>query len=131
MPYLIDSDWVIDYLGSRPEALRLLETLADEGVAISILTYMEIYQGVIQSTQPEEVQDTLQAFLDAVPIIPLSPSVARRCAHLREDLRLQGRRVNQRAIDLIIAATALEYDLILVTRNTRDYEDVPGLRTYA
>ena len=131
MPYLIDSDWVIDYLGSRPEALRLLETLADEGVAISILTYMEIYQGVIQSTQPEEVQDKLQAFLDAVPIIPLSPSVARRCAPLREDLRLQGRRVNQRAIDLIIAATALEYDLILVTRNTRDYEDVPGLRTYA
>ena len=131
MPYLIDSDWVIDYLGGRPEALRLLETLSDEGVAVSILTYMEIYQGVIRSTQLEAVQDKLQAFLDAVPIIPVSPAVARRCARLREDLRIQGRRVNQRAIDLIIAATALEYDLTLVTRNTRDYWDVPGLRTYA
>ena len=131
MPYLIDSDWVIDYLGGIPGALRLLENLADEGVAISILTFTEIYQGVLRSTQPEEVQDKLQAFLYAVPIIPLSPAVARRCARLREDLQSQSRRVNQRAIDLMIAATALEYDLILVTRNTRDYGDVPGLRTYA
>ena len=92
---------------------------------------MEIYQGVLRSPQPEEVQDKLQAFLDAVPIIPLSPAVARRCARLREDLLGQGRRVNQRAIDLIIAATALEYDLILVTRNTRDYRHVPGLRAYS
>ena len=91
---------------------------------------MEIYQGILRSPEPEQVQEKLQDFLDAVPIISLSPAVARRCARLREELLNQGRRVNQRAIDLIIATTALEHNLILVTRNTRDYRDISGLSTY-
>ena len=91
---------------------------------------MEIYQGILRSPEPEQVQEKLQDFLDAVPIISLSPAVARRCARLREELLNQGRRVNQRAIDLIIAATALEHNLILVARNTRDYKDMSGLSIY-
>ncbi|HUZ03134.1 MAG TPA: hypothetical protein VMU89_22540, partial [Thermomicrobiaceae bacterium] len=54
-------------------------------------------------------------------------AVARRCAELREELRRQDRRVRARALDLMVAATALQYDLTLVTRNIADYDDVPGL----
>jgi predicted nucleic acid-binding protein len=46
--------------------------------------------------------------------------VAQRCARLREALRGDRRRVDARAFDLLVAATALEYDLTLVTRNLRD-----------
>lgn len=130
MPYLVDSDWMIDYLGGSLEALHLLESLAEEGIAISILTYLEIYQGVLRSPNQEEVEEKLLAFLNSVPIIPLSPAVARPCARLRESLQVQGKRVNQRAIDLIIAATALEHNLVLVTRNTQDYANIPGLQIY-
>ena len=49
MPYLIDSDWVIDFLAQESKALQLLEQLAQEGIAISIVTYMEVYQGVLRS----------------------------------------------------------------------------------
>jgi predicted nucleic acid-binding protein len=35
--------------------------------------------------------------------------------------------VNSRALDLIIAATALEYDLTLVTANNKDFADIPDL----
>jgi predicted nucleic acid-binding protein len=56
--------------------------------------------------------------------------VAERCARLRETLRSQNKWVNSRALDLIIAATALEYDLTLVTNNTEDFEDIPGLNLY-
>ncbi len=38
--------------------------------------------------------------------------------------------MNARSLDLIIAATALEYNLTLVTRNTEDYADVPDLKLY-
>jgi predicted nucleic acid-binding protein len=58
---------------------------------------------------------------------PLSPAIARRCARLREELKGRGRRVRDRALDLIIAATALEHELRLVTRNLADYEDIPDL----
>ena len=46
MLYLIDSDWVIDHLDDDPDAIALLEELAGEGIAISIVTYMEVLQGV-------------------------------------------------------------------------------------
>jgi len=130
MPYLVDTDWVIDLLASVPEALQLLDRLAQDGIAISIITYMEAYQGVERSPHPEEAQNKLSALLDSLPVVSLSPAVAQRCARLRETLRKQGKRVNARSLDLIIAATALEYNLTLVTRNTEDYADVPGLKLY-
>ena len=130
MPYLIDTDWVIDLLASVPEAVQLLDRLAQDGIAISVITYMEAYQGVERSPHPEEAQNKLRAFLDSLPVVSLSPAVAQRCARLRETLRKQGKRVNARSLDLIIAATALEYNLTLVTRNTEDYADVPGLKLY-
>jgi len=130
MPYLIDTDWVIDHLANVPEAVRLLDGLAQEGIAISIITYMEVYQGVLRSPGSQEAQSKLRGFVDVVPMLPLSVAVAQRCAQLRETLRSQGKRVNARALDLIIAATALEYHLTLVSRNTEDYADIPNLKLH-
>jgi predicted nucleic acid-binding protein len=130
MPYLIDSDWVIDYLADIPDARELLERLSAQGLAISIITYMEAWEGL--SAQPDRAAAEMKfdAFVQAVVLAPLSPAVARRCAELRRQMRQQGRRVRGRALDLIIAATAIEYDLTLVTRNTADCRDVPGLTLY-
>ncbi len=130
MPYLVDTDWVIDHLANVPEAVRLLDRLAKDGIAISIITYLEVYQGILKSSDPEEARSKLRAFIDIVPVLPFSATVAERCAHVRDTLRKQGKRVNARALDLIIAATALEYDLTLVTRNTEDYADFSGLKLY-
>src|SRR5919199_5139866 len=130
MRYLIDSDWVVDHLANDPEANQLLVRLSDEGIAISIITYIEIYQGVLRSPTPREAGEKLRAFIDTVSVLSISPAVARRCAHIRETLRKQGKEFRRRAFDLLIAATALEHNLTLVTRNREDYEDVPNLRFY-
>jgi len=130
MPYLVDTDWVIDYLADDEPALKLLEQLAEGRIASSTITYMVICQGVERAPDPRAAEAKLAAFLESVPIIPLSTAVARRCARLREALRQAGRRVNSRALDLIIAATALEHGLTLVTRNVHGYRDIPGLQLY-
>jgi tRNA(fMet)-specific endonuclease VapC len=127
MPYLIDSHVVIDHLADVPEVSRLLERLAKDKIAISIITYMEAFQGVARSPRLEEAQAKFRTLAKSIPILPLSLAVAERCAQLRETLRTQQKRVNSRALDLIIAATALEYDLTLVTENIKDFEDIPDL----
>jgi predicted nucleic acid-binding protein len=130
MPYLIDSDWVIDHLDDRPTARALLERLAPEGIAISIVTYLEAYQGVERHPDRPAAEERFQAFVDSVPLLYVTIAVARRCARLRETLRRQNRRVNGRALDLLNAAIALEHSLILVTRNMADYRDIPDLQLY-
>jgi predicted nucleic acid-binding protein len=130
MPYLIDTDWMIDRLDDVPEAAALLDTLSSEGIAVSIITYLELYQGVLRSEDRRDSERHLDALLDAIPLLPLSRSVARRCASVRHALKQTGKRVNSRAFDLIIAATAIEHGLTLVTRNLPDYTDIPELQIY-
>jgi tRNA(fMet)-specific endonuclease VapC len=130
MPYLIDSDILIDHLANVKEANHLLEQLAPEGIAISIITYMEAYQGVSRSLHPKSAQSKFQAFLATVPVLPFSLSVAERCALLRERLKHEGKRVKARALDVMNAAIALEHGLLLVTHNREDYEDIPDLNLY-
>jgi tRNA(fMet)-specific endonuclease VapC len=130
MPYLIDTDLVIDHLANITEAHQLLDTLAPEGIAISIITYMEAYQGVVRSPNVKEARAKFQVFRRSVPVLPFSLTVAKRCASLREQLKTEQKRVKSRALDLINAAIALEHDLTLVTRNVEDYQDIPDLKLY-
>jgi predicted nucleic acid-binding protein len=130
MPYLVDSDIVIDHLARVPEAEQLLEKLAEEGIAMSIITYMETYQGVLRCPDPAKAESMFEEFVANVPVLLFSLPVAKRCAHLREQLRKEKRRMKARALDLLNAAIALEYQLTLVTRNTEDYKDIPDLKLY-
>jgi predicted nucleic acid-binding protein len=91
---------------------------------------MEAYQGVLQSPHPGTARKHFEAFLKTVPVLPFSPSVAKRCAKLRETLQKEGKRVKARALDLMTASIALEYGLTLVTRNVSDYTDIRGLKVY-
>lgn len=130
MAYLLDSNLVIPYLADDPTTVAIVERLAPEGIAISIITYMEVYQGTPRSLDPERAQEQFERFLAVVSTLALSPAVARRCARLREELKRHGRRVRYRALDLVIAATALEHGLQLVTRNLADYADIADLALY-
>jgi predicted nucleic acid-binding protein len=125
--YLIDTTVLIPYFAGDQNARNLIKRLLTDGIAVSILAYLEAYQGVIESADPVEARRKFDAFFDGVPILPVSPAVARRCAELRSLLKRQGKNPRRRAFDLVIAATALEHGLALVTHNEQDYRDIPDL----
>jgi predicted nucleic acid-binding protein len=81
---------------------------------------LELYEGVLRSEDRRASERHLDALLDAIPLFPLSRSVARRCASVRHALKQAGKRVNSPALDLLIASTAIEHGLTLVTRNLAD-----------
>ena len=125
MRYLIDSDWVADYLKGRESAAMLLADLFPAGLAISIITFAEIYEGIYCGHDPARHEQFFRRFLQGVSVLDLTRTVARRYARLRGELRQLGQMIDQP--DLFIAATAIEYDLELLTRNVRDFERIPGL----
>jgi tRNA(fMet)-specific endonuclease VapC len=126
--YLVDSDWVIDYLRGREEAVNLLRSMAPDGIAISILTFGEVYQGVLFGRDRENNERAFRNFLRGADVLTLNRSIMRRYAELRGNLRAQGQIID--VPDLLIAATAIYYHLIIVTRNLTDFERVPGLAIY-
>lgn len=93
MAFLIDSDWTIDHLSNVPEAVELVDQLASDRLFISLITYLEAYEGTLRSSNQAGAQATLDRFIEAVPVLDLSMAVARRCAHIRNDLRGRNRRI--------------------------------------
>jgi predicted nucleic acid-binding protein len=80
MSYLIDSDWVIDHLENDSAARQLLDELAEAGISISIVTYMEVFQGIKRSPDPQESMDKLNHLVSRAPIVLFSIAVANRAA---------------------------------------------------
>ena len=109
--------------------VRALFPTTTGGLAISSVTYMESYEGILRERSPI-VQAHFDRLISTLEVIPFALPEAARCAQLRAELRRLRRPVRPRGLDLLIAATALEHDLTLVTRNTADYRDVPGLKLH-
>jgi tRNA(fMet)-specific endonuclease VapC len=125
--FLIDSNILIDVINDDPDAVNLFLEISRDFCAISVISYMEVLEGVFRSPASLVTETDLSRTLQNVKVFPVSELIAWRCAHLRADLHGKGRRVRQRALDLLIAATAIEHNLTLVTRNQADYADIPGI----
>lgn len=117
MTYLLDADWIISYLNGRPQAVELIETLADEGLAVSIIVVDEIYAGLVSGTKSEERRVFFDLFLSSVEILGPDDRVARRYAEIRANLRARGRLLPDN--DLWIAATALRPGIASRSRRLR------------
>ena len=128
MPHLLDTDVIIYHLNDVGAATQLLRQLVrSRRPAISAITYMEVLEGIPLSPDPERAESRFNALAFRVPLLSVDRPVAERCAWIRQELRGQGRSLRPRVFDLLIAATALEHDLMLVTNNPHDYRDIPGL----
>lgn len=128
--YLVDTDWAIDYLTGQEEARALLTRLSAEGLAVSIVGDIEIREGIVGGRERAAAEQVFAGFLRLARVLGISREVADLTAVLRADLRRERKPVKERALDLFVAATALEHGLTLVTRNTRHYRDIPGLVLY-
>jgi predicted nucleic acid-binding protein len=128
MSYLVDSDWVVDYLKGKPAAVSLLQLLAPQGLAISVITLSEVDEDIYYGTDPERNEGVFRQFLKGSRVLPITSRIARRFARISGDLRQQGLLIDQP--DLLIAATAIEHDFTLVTRNLGHFQRISDLVIY-
>jgi tRNA(fMet)-specific endonuclease VapC len=128
MTYLVDSDYVADYLKGRAPATTLLDRLFHEGIAVSIVTYAEVYEGIYYGHHRVVSERGWRLFLRTTPVLSITRSIAKQYAYLRGDLARKGQLIDQP--DLFIAATAIEHNLTLVTRNLKDFGRIPDLNLY-
>ena len=126
--YLIDTDKVVPALKGRTDAQTLLTDLAQDGLAVSLVTYGEIYEGIYHGGDPTRHERVFLSFLRAVEVLPLNKPIMKHFARIRGQLRSAGNLVGD--FDLLIAATAIHHGLTLVTGNARHFQRVPGLVIY-
>lgn len=128
MHYLLDTDWLIDGLAGRRRALAALEELAREGLAISVVSLGEVYEGAYAFENPQQHIEGLREFLSGFAVLGLTDAIMEVFGRERYKLRAAGNLIPD--MDLLIAATALHRSLTVVTRNVRHFERVEGLALY-
>ncbi|HEY6521634.1 MAG TPA: type II toxin-antitoxin system VapC family toxin [Roseiarcus sp.] len=122
--YLVDTNVVSEARRGSRQAVAWLRSVRSESIYLSALTLGEIMRGVAfrRKTDPQTAT-RLTEWLErlrqdhADRILPVTDRIALEWGRIAA-LRPRG------DIDGLIAATAIVHDLILVTRNVKDFEDV-------
>ena len=125
--YLLDTALVAAFLHRRPKAMELITPWVKQSeAATSILVYGEVIEYLKGLTNFGEYKTKLQKLfrLKQIAPYPLTYPILERYADIRRHLRPQHIEIGD--IDTLIAATALEENLTLVTID-HDFARVPKL----
>jgi tRNA(fMet)-specific endonuclease VapC len=123
--YLVDTDWIIDHLCGIAPVSQKLQALEPAGLAISIISLAELYEGVHYSRDPQRSMAALQQFVAGVVVLPIDEAICDLFGKERGRLRKLGRTIGD--CDLFIACTAICHGAALCTNNRRHFEMVEGL----
>jgi len=121
---VLDSDAVIDVLRIQYGVGARLSQISPENVAIASMTLAELRFGTLKSSNPARNLAELQRLVDTGRVLPFDETAATTHAQLRHALRATPIGPH----DLVVAATCLVNDALLVTANVREFSRVPGLR---
>lgn len=117
-----DTDLLIDFLqGAAPGSDRIALELEHGRLATTAVSRFELLAGARTVSQ----QRLIRRLLDALITLPLDSAAADRAAEVRRSLERNGQGIGMG--DSLIAGTVLARDGILLTRNVRHFERVPGL----
>lgn len=111
--------------GCNPAARKLVDSAQDDDLFISVITLAELQKG-ISLLEPGKKKQDLETWLNALEghygdrILPVSREAARIWGEIAA--RCQQKWIALSAGDGLIAATALEHGLHVLTRNGRDFE---------
>lgn len=121
---ILDSCFLIDLMTKDERAVAKLNELVESAtpIGVSTLTVTEVGSGLRDESEKREFDDVL----DRMEVVPFGKSESRRAARLQRQLKSEGRRVG--AIDVMIAATALEHDRGVVTRNVSEFDRIDDVR---
>jgi hypothetical protein len=124
MRLLLDTTFLVEVIRGQAAAMKVLAGAVSFGhqLGTSALNLAEIYSGI-----RDHEERVAQEFLPTLTCYPVSDSIAERGGRLRNAYARRG--ITLGLADAVIAATALEHGLALVTDNRKDFP-MPELSFY-
>lgn len=123
--YLLDTNICIYFIKGLYDLKSKFEDVDPENCFISEITLAELKFGVAKSQAKKKNQQVLEGFLTGVQILPIFPALD---IYASEKARLQqtGKLIDD--FDLLIGATAVSFDLVMVTNNTNHFNRIKNIK---
>jgi tRNA(fMet)-specific endonuclease VapC len=126
MAYLLDSNILIYFFKNTGAVRARVAQQIDADIHLCTPVLWELLTGAYKSNHPNGQLSRLEAVKKRFPLLPFDLNSAEKSAEARAYLETKGTPIGN--IDTLIAGIALANNLTLITRNTREFERVPGLR---
>ena len=130
MMYLVDANVLSEPTKQRADKNVISWLSANESnLVVDSIILGELRMGILalpRGRKREKLEQWFESVIEAIECLPWDARVSRRWAALVVDLKRKGETIP--ILDGMIAATALEHDLIVATRNIRDFKKA-GVKT--
>ena len=124
--YLLDSCICIDFMRGRlPYAYDMMRRSSPKLFKIPAIVEGELRVGAEKSSHPEKARWLVDEFTLPFEVLPFDSDCAHAYGRIRCQLERAGKKIGHN--DLLIAATALANNAVLVTNNVDEFKRVPGL----
>lgn len=127
MKYLLDTSVCVDLIrGHRPRMVKRMAQRPTADFGLSCITVAELQYGVCKSLQAPQEREALEEFLISLTVLDFDYEATFAYGRIRAHLESAGTPIG--ALDMLIAAHAVSRDLVLLTRNLKEFKRVPGLK---
>jgi toxin FitB len=127
MIYLLDTCIISEFVKPQPQekVLNFVTSISLHNIFLSAITIGEIWRGIVKLDESRRrnlleiwfEKDIIEKYSDR--ILPVTKEIALIWGEKKSELERKGKAIS--VMDCLISATALYYDFMVVTRNTKDF----------
>jgi tRNA(fMet)-specific endonuclease VapC len=123
---IADTDVVIDFFsGTEPVSATISELIRGDNLALTSVTLFELYAGIVRKKRLKQIKD----LISVIPVFPLDKKEAETATTIYKQLKQTGNLIGNQ--DILIAGICITHDLPLITKNTRHFSRISGLKLFA
>ena len=123
----LDTTFLVDLIRGEKKVLDTLEKLekSEENISISSISVMELVMGASISNNASIENDKIMKLLESLIILNFDKDCAVLAGEIQAPLRKKGNLIDLE--DIMIGATAVNQNEILITKNKKHFERIPNL----
>lgn len=124
--YLLDTCTISDYFSGTGATRERLIAHSPVHIAISAITIMEVLYGLqLNHAVKRKLSEPFSSLCATVNIVPFDGAAAATASRIRALMKSRGTPIG--SFDLLIAASALAHNCILVTSNVKEFSRIEEL----
>jgi tRNA(fMet)-specific endonuclease VapC len=127
MTYLLDTNVCIKYLNGKSEKIRKnIEIIGSDDIVLCSIVRAELIYGAMKSKNPQKNLEIQQKFINRFISFAFDDDSAKIYGEIRSQLEQLGTPIGPN--DLMIAAIAIQNDVVLVSHNTKEFGRIKKLK---
>ncbi len=126
MKYCFDTNVIIDILRGDTALKSKLEGLTTQEICITPIILAELFKGAYVAERHKEALALVEDFCQNVELLDFNEAACKLFGQKYAELTKQGKQTQE--ADLMIASICMSNDVILVTKNQKDFVNIRGLK---